>query len=176
MGKNNGSVLDAGESLIYPGKPKVRAVIVKGESGRIYRCVVEQGSERILEGEMIADVDDERVNLGRIRQAGTVQQNAISVGEQMADQAALAFYMRVLAQAAFMNLATSTEAFELFAMEEDGAIMAHWLADEEGVMRLQTIQGLSEEQAMGLPAQGETDQVMYAWRGGEQEYGRELGR
>lgn len=178
MGKNDkGSILDAGESLIYPGKPRVRAMIIKGESGRIYKCSVEEGTERILEGVLVADIEDERVSLERLRRAGTVPQGSISAGERLADQMALEFYMRILARAIFMEVAMATEAFELFAMQEDGAIMAHWLADEDGVMRLQTIQGLSEEQAIGLPAQGEADQVMYAWRGGEQEYTREeLGR
>lgn len=172
MGKNNGSVLDAGESLIYPGKPRVRAMIIKGESGRIYKCSVEEGTERVLEGVLVADIEDERVSLERLRMAGTVPQGSIDAGERLADQMALEFYMRILARAVFMEIATATEAFELFAMQEDGAIMAHWLADEEGMMRLQAIQGLSEGSALSLPAQGEADQVMDAWRGQEPEYER----
>jgi hypothetical protein len=172
MGKNNGSVLDAGESLIYPGKPRVRAMIIKGESGRVYKCSVEEGTGRVLEGELIADIEDERVNLERLRMAGTVPQGSISAGERLADQMALEFYMRILARAVFIEVAMATEAFELFAMQDAGAIMAHWLADDNGVMRLHTIQGLSEGEALSLPAQGEADQVMDAWRGHEPEYGR----
>lgn len=177
MGKNNGSVLDAGESLIYPGKPRVRAMIIKGESGRIYKCSVEEGTERVLEGVLVADIEDERVSPERLRRAGTVPQGSIDAGERLADQMALEFYMRILAHAVFMEVATATEAFELFAMQEDGAVMAHWLADEEGVMHLQALQGLSEGEATILPAQGEADQVMDAWRGREPEYERgDVGR
>lgn len=167
------SVLDAGESYIYPGKPRVRAVIIKGDAGRVYECTAEEGTGRILEGRVIVDAAGNGVGfLGKLREHGAAEQGSISHRERLANQAAADMYLRILAHVAFMEIATATEAFELFAMEEDGAIMAHWLAGEDGAMQLQSVVGLSEDSALNLPIQGDAEQVMSSWRGGEPEYER----